>query len=285
MKTEFDKENPCKLTSPIECLLEPVILEYEYRMRTIPNGEKKNFLSELEKPLDFSKPEIRDHYLEGISQSIQENIEKTHFLTHYDALTHIMLKDYITQQHVYLSDIPAIYYRILIANRFPLEILIEEFKSVLKLMKQDTEKINMQMVSELFFNLVGEPARFFYLRSLIDELSKINKKQKFSVFLRMDRFFTIQKYLEIDNLEHSWQKAFEAPIKKSEEPDERLIEKHALLDVLFESNLWNQPYIGNPFPYISEDYHSLQEEDKKELKKKFFVSYKKFEKIKNEFLK
>ena len=75
------------------------------------------------------------------------------------------------------------------------------------------------------------------------------------------------------------------PIKNLNEPDEKLIEKHALLEIMFETRLWNQEYIGNPFPYISENFHSLKEEDAKELGKKFYISYKKYEKIKNEFLK
>lgn len=39
--------------------------------------------------------------------------------------------------------------------------------------------------------------------------------------------------------------------------DEILLEKHAILDVLFADKLWEKPYVNNPFPYMQENYPEL----------------------------
>lgn len=42
--------------------------------------------------------------------------------------------------------------------------------------------------------------------------------------------------------------------EKEGDNDEILLEKNALLDILFADNLWEKPYILNPFPYLQENY-------------------------------
>jgi len=39
---------------------------------------------------------------------------------------------------------------------------------------------------------------------------------------------------------------------KIEEPAEEKLAKHALLEALFETQLWSEPYIQNPFIYITD---------------------------------
>ena len=43
--------------------------------------------------------------------------------------------------------------------------------------------------------------------------------------------------------------------------DEYELEKHAILDVLYDHNAWTRSYIKNPFPYLSKNYLSLEKQD------------------------
>lgn len=249
------------------------------------NGKEVKDFFEKNTELSISTEENRDKFLESLTEVIHENLEFTDNRTNYEALTQIILHNHMKEKNIYFCDIPAVYHRMVLAKALSLEKLIVYFKEALTIMKNNPENLTLQSISSVFMGTILETTRFFYIRSLKEEMEKMDKiKKKFSIFLRMDSFLTFQKYYEVEGLEHSWEKAFNVPMK-TEEPDERLIEKHALLDFMMESNLWNRNYIGNPFPYISENFHSLSEEDMKELKKKFYVNFKKFEKIKTEFLK
>ena len=48
-----------------------------------------------------------------------------------------------------------------------------------------------------------------------------------------------------------------------------MIEKHALLESIFRTNLWTKPFVNNMFPYIKEDYLSLQPEEQNTLKERY----------------
>lgn len=68
-----------------------------------------------------------------------------------------------------------------------------------------------------------------------------------------------------------------------EEPAEEKIAKQALLEALFETQLWMEPYVRNPFIYIT-DHESDFESDKGQrmeqyFKKVFFSQYTKYRDI------
>ena len=244
--------------------------------------EKKEILDTKDKNDSFeAKTELSTELYEVLC----ENFEMDDYLTNYEAFLHITFLKCLEQKPTYFVDIPELYLRTMMGYSFPLEKLIADYKNILKNAKNNKEITDLRVFTEIHYAPMNEIARFFYLKCFLTELMKKEKNQKINVFLRMDRFLNFQKYAEIDDLEYSWRKAFNVPIKSQQEPDEVMIEKHALMDVMFETNLWNKPYVGNPFPYISEEYQKLKEEDVKEVKKRFFVNFKKYEKIKEEFLK
>ena len=58
-----------------------------------------------------------------------------------------------------------------------------------------------------------------------------------------------------------------------EEKVEEKIAKHALLEALFETQLWNEPYVKNPFIYVTDndaDFENLEGMKLKEYFKKVF---------------
>lgn len=67
------------------------------------------------------------------------------------------------------------------------------------------------------------------------------------------------------------------------EPAEKKLAKHALLEALFETQLWMEPYVQNPYLYITDhegDFQSPQGERLKEyFKKVFYSQYTKYRKI------
>ena len=248
-------------------------------------GQGAQFEKNMEEPLDIVTEEEREQFIKSLTEVLKESYEINDNQTNYEAMTQILLHHHVKEMNVFLCEIPAIYHRIILARALSLETLLLCFKDALSLMKRNPGEVTLKAISILLMGPYFESTRFFYLRSLLQEVEKMDEKQaKFSVFLRMDHFHKFQKYYDVENLDFSFEKAFNVPIR-SNETDERLIEKHALLDFLLESNLWGRSYVMNPFPYISENYHNLTEEDTKELKKKFYVFYKKFERIKTEFLK
>lgn len=218
--------------------------------------------------------------------SIEQNFEKTEYLANYPLLYHLVLLHCLKERPAFLCDIPELYLRMIMNASYTLEETIEEFKSVLQIIKLRPNFWTPDSMSTLAFGSMNEISRYFYLRSFLEDVQKEKPEAKLAVFLRIDRFFAFEKYYQVEDLEHNWVQAFNVPFKRNNsETDEVLIEKHALFDVMFDTNLWGKEHVKNPFPYISEDFFSLKEEDIKEIKKKFYVNYKKYEKIKEEFLK
>ena len=61
------------------------------------------------------------------------------------------------------------------------------------------------------------------------------------------------------------------------------IEKQALMEVLFGTQIWSEPYIKNPFVYITDNEHDWAGEQgihlRDHFKKVFYLNYKKYQDI------
>ena len=68
----------------------------------------------------------------------------------------------------------------------------------------------------------------------------------------------------------------------NEKPEE-LVEKHALLEALFQTQFWSEPYVKNPFMYVTDHDSDFAGERgtqlKDHLKKMFYMNYRKYEEI------
>lgn len=64
--------------------------------------------------------------------------------------------------------------------------------------------------------------------------------------------------------------------KNTQDTDEILLEKHALLDVLFADKLWDKPYIRNPFPYLQEDYTTMKPSDRSNIAQAYAVNVRQY---------
>ena len=54
-----------------------------------------------------------------------------------------------------------------------------------------------------------------------------------------------------------------------EEKVEEKIAKHALLEALFQTQLWSEPYVKNPFIYVTDNDEDFQNEEGVQLKQYF----------------
>ena len=54
-----------------------------------------------------------------------------------------------------------------------------------------------------------------------------------------------------------------------EEKVEEKIAKHALLEALFQTQLWSEPYVKNPFIYVTDNDEDFQNEEGIHLKQYF----------------
>jgi hypothetical protein len=65
-----------------------------------------------------------------------------------------------------------------------------------------------------------------------------------------------------------------------EEKAEAKIAKQALLEALFQTKLWTEPYVANPFIYVTDKESDFQGEDGRKLKdyftKVFYAQHKKY---------
>lgn len=68
-----------------------------------------------------------------------------------------------------------------------------------------------------------------------------------------------------------------------EELAEDKLEKQALLEVLFDTQLWAEPYVKNPYIYVTDNDSDFQGAQgvhlKDHFKKCFYLNYQKYKKI------
>lgn len=49
-----------------------------------------------------------------------------------------------------------------------------------------------------------------------------------------------------------------------------------MMDVMFDTKVWGEKYISNPFPYLTDDILSVNKKDMESMKKCFLMNLKKY---------
>ena len=113
----------------------------------------------------------------------------------------------------------------------------------------------LSMVEEVLFRteemplLIADSTTSSYIRSILQE-------DNYDVSMRFRDFKDIQG---IDDRETIYS----------------LIKKHAVLDVIFDTKLWDEPFITHQFPYIWMDRSKIPDNIYKEYQKEYFITYRK----------
>lgn len=263
------KTTPLKLLSFLETRLETVI---------IPEYSPENL-----KKIEESRNE--DNNLNQLFQSLLENIFPNQNFNGYEFLINLLFLKSLNQEEVYLSQIPSLFHRTLMGTLVGLPDLQEIFKLILSTCKETQAIGKFLPISKAVLSPLSHFPNDVYLKVLLDEIKKNNPEKEIDVFLQSTFYQPFQRYYEVSKHNtFEWKDAFALPPTPEAESDEVMIEKHALLDLLNGTKIWDLNYVSNPFPYLREDYEKLKEEDKKELKKIFYANYKKYENIMESFV-
>lgn len=230
------------------------------------------------------KIEINPENLQILLLDLMESIFLETKNNNNQNMINLLFQKTLKNEQIYLSFIPSLYHRLLIGNILSLSQLRESFKLILTTCKNTNAKEHFSIVSEMVLSPSLQLTSDIYLRFLLEAIRKENNNKEIHLFQLANSYETFKKYYQISKQEeHEWENTFDMPPNVDGENDNILIEKHALLDLLFETKIWELPYVRNPFPYISEKYEQLKEEEQKNLQKIFYVNYNKYESMKNKY--
>lgn len=82
----------------------------------------------------------------------------------------------------------------------------------------------------------------------------------------MPQYMPIQHYWQPAPYGINFTEATTIPTRIRGETDQQLIEKQALLDVLFNTRVWGQKHIANPFPYLFNDVTKVDQQVLQDMK-------------------
>lgn len=232
----------------------------------------------------LKESENEDKELNQIFESLLESVFPNKNFKGYEFLINLLFLKSLNQEEVYLSQMPALYHRMLMGTSVSLSDLQEIFKLILSTCKEIQAMNKFLTISKAILSPITHFPNDVYLKVLLDEIKKNYPQREIDIFVQSPFYQPFQKYYEASKQNSfEWKDAFTLPSSPELESDEVMIEKHALLDLLNGTKIWDLAYISNPFPYLREDYEKLKEEDKKELKKIFYANYKKYENIMESF--
>jgi hypothetical protein len=103
-----------------------------------------------------------------------------------------------------------------------------------------------EVVSRHFSHVFSYP-RDYYMTSLLKEAAK--DTAGLIAFVGAPHFYPLMKLWSSNT---SFTEACKVPERQPSDSAETLIEKHAILDFLFETEIWDEPYILNAFPYLGQ---------------------------------
>lgn len=268
---EFELEKPIPKTWE-DCKVEMAIIDV---IKMIESGQKLDFdnaLSSINMAKSSEQIKDKNEQFQEFSQSIFKNIlggDPDVNLYIASSLIFALLQG----NDVVLIDIPEPLYRIKLANKHSLESLREMVLHLIEMLnmhyKASEEVLTLNDMAYEHLPDIFQAPRDYYMAAFINEIMKENNIAV--SFLRNSSYLSIQEI---------WQQS--DPINLNDEliipsnypgdDKETLIEKHALLDIILEFNVWGQKYTRNPFPYIgtkAEITDELKAEYKNIFREKF----------------
>ncbi|CAG9315698.1 unnamed protein product [Blepharisma stoltei] len=188
-------------------------------------------------------------------------------------MTPLLVFSLYNQNEIALIDMPEPLLRMHIANKYSLEELTGIAAQLVEGLNDHfstSEKIiTLENIAYDQFPQIFQYPRDIYIASVHNEYMKEN--DSVVSFVNNPTYLALPEiWKEADNL--SFKEACQIPPKIPEDTNEILIEKHALLDVILETNIWASKYTKNPFPYIGLK-SEITPEDKQKYKEIFKQKY------------
>ncbi len=140
----------------------------------------------------------------------------------------------------------------------------------------------METAAKTFFSHIFLTPKDIYMSALLKNVLKAC----YSVvaYVGHPQFLPIQKYWIPPPEGVNFTTSCTIPKRILNETDEDLIEKQAIFDVLFNTRIWANIYITNPFPYIESDITKIPKNDLDTFKKTFYINTKKYQAFKDKVL-
>ena len=183
---------------------------------------------------------------------------------------------------VYLAQMPEVILRMIIARKFKLEQLKGMVKNTLESYKEGIVKDLGEVFSRKYPDLKYLTLNL-YMNSLIREMTLVYKKNLLAIMEFPYIPLLIKELKEVPrNQLPDFDSFLGLPFKIENESHEELIEKHAILDVIYDTKLWKEPYITNIFMYIDTNKSAILKNDWEFYKETYTKHYLYYSKIIND---
>ncbi|CAD8153918.1 unnamed protein product [Paramecium pentaurelia] len=188
---------------------------------------------------------------------------------------------------VYMIGLSQIYQRIYIG-------IIMQLPDVQEMFREFCEESLLNKYNNLnyFFEFTTmlwiEKAIEFYMLYSINRYLKYQEEDEVTVFIDSLHFDPLKSAIQqqknkfVSECDNSYFYEFQYPSPEKQETDEQMLEKHAIFDCLLEHQIWKEPCISNPFPYLSINYNQMNTLEQKEIQSIFYKYHSKYSMIVNQ---
>lgn len=190
---------------------------------------------------------------------------------------------------VYFCGIPEIMMRIIYATNCSSKTLLDDFiaetQQLFDIMLNETSDfdrgVSWDAAVRSYWVSKRSQETWDYTIEFLKEVLKVNEANRDIVIIADS--LTCSNYVSKDQTTQDddlvWQDYTKIYSVADQELKDELIKRHAVLDCILESYLWEKPFIKNQFCYINLQKGQIESNDQKEYQKTFFYTYKKVEQI------
>lgn len=151
---------------------------------------------------------------------------------------------------VILGDLPEVQARMMLGNTLSLSELRGVFTHIMSVLIQHYEKQTMLLTTEtaitMLYSHLFSPIKDRYFAALLRRVAL--------TYSSVDAWIGAPHAAPLLTFWADLPELAEAstiPPRRAEDSDEDLIEKQVILDILHGTNVWSNPVLSNPFPYLS----------------------------------
>ena len=151
-------------------------------------------------------------------------------LMNFPEFTNILILQILRNKNIYLADIPLNRYKIMLAKALNKEALIKSFEKTIESSKKFGPEAEIFNIFSMFYGHYLQMPRDIHLYNFLMKIRKVQPKTDVSIFVEMPHFDSFQKYFKIMMNKQGGEVETSGKLEITEE----LVEKLAILDVLFE---------------------------------------------------
>ena len=264
---------------------EETIIESEILRIAVQSKQAPEDLNEGNKDLEVLEHPDQISTEKGVSQFVkaaQETVFDGKFSPYFE-MNNILTYELLVQNNVSLGDVPKILQRLIVGNSITIENIQEIFKTLCSQYREIKEEgYSFEEAAKLLFPDIFISTQDIYMTIFLKEMAKTNNK--FRAFVGIHHVDPIVDLWNSDFIKGAnFQQLVGIPDRLPVDTVDSLLEKHAILDVMLEENIWNLPYLSNLFPYLRKE--EMNDEDMKNIKKKYYILHKRYSELKDNFAK